>query len=697
MNAQNSSEGSGPSQEEQQETITQLAGLLEDGHQRFRELTFDEPYEHSDPNIPINGWRLTNSLIYSPGEQTQAEMLDTLQRFREKGYYDKMPTEELGFFVSTCTYHYYLNDKFNKGDAMMEALGLSSEQQKNLSRRMLLESMTGHSDPDGVMTYTATRVARRVLQHYPEFQKDEEVLSAAKKAVALEVAEVSPYGNNPFAAVEAYLQMELVTREDMATNESIKGAVHEKAMALVARNEVELLSTLQAEYGDSNDDFWESEEVSNAAKEGFLSNMTYSPEVSKELVDTFLGADFLNSEETQAYLETAFVEAIASGRVSAAAGMVAAFEQWLPNNYINEKVWDSEVSANLEHELRNWIRQGSGSVARDVISVFGLPDHLNAESLNSDIVLGLQEHLKPFYRMEETQQMLELFELDPSIWEQVLSVELLTKMFDRTDSYKISGLVSHKEKAVELGIDMKISETELQKFMAVVESRGVLTPGTLRELMALHSVFPELQKYLKKGAGPNFPEDATVLDLIEYCNAHDLKRHGLKLNSLNGLGLFKMEDVQRVSQSIDRDEKDGTSYVSIRFFNVIKREFLEKTTQGQRQEVLEWVYKWGRDAQEALESGNTRENVLEAKRSWSQHHGRILDREPKQVVNAMLRNKAEAFASSLAIMNDPEKINEIGTFIDELPPHKLYLASRKDIYNMLKGHFTDIHFPEFQW
>jgi len=180
--------------------------------------------------------------------------------------------------------------------------------------------------------------------------------------------------------------------------------------------------------------------------------------------------------------------------------------------------------------------------------------------------------------------------------------------------------------------------------------------------------------------------------MIDYCNDSILKAH-----SINGLYMLTMDEVEEISVLLDRKLPSGlTSHDSIPFFNILKEDFFKKVDNEQKEKVIKWVKKWGNNAEVALQDGESRENVLLARPHWTKYGGRRRGGYSADVADILIRGKASAFAEALAIMNNPQKIDEVGEFINQINPNKLYLAGRKKMYHMLRGHFKDIYFPPFR-
>lgn len=131
--------------------------------------------------------------------------------------------------------------------------------------------------------------------------------------------------------------------------------------------------------------------------------------------------------------------------------------------------------------------------------------------------------------------------------------------------------------------------------------------------------------------------------------------------------------------------------------NILKASgIMIRVSEEQKNEMIGWVRKFAEQAEEAKINSRNIEFINKVKAHRSNFHGGLPNETPEEVLGRIYRTKASVFAHAIAIMNSPEKISELGEWIYEMDPNKIYSLSERQLTRILKGKYPQAWFPSLR-
>ncbi|MGB6882102.1 MAG: hypothetical protein WBD86_02285, partial [Microgenomates group bacterium] len=386
--------------QEKESNQNKIAGLLEDGDQYIKPLKFEKRLKPCPDGIGYKGWDLVQDLL-SPGEfgaeakpgygaEAKREVAEFVDFVRSRNILAKLTPEEREDFIFSATYYYYLTDGFGMGDTLMSSLHLSEEQQRSLSKLMLMEAMTAHHEAEGTYMYTARNIVHRVLKFYPELADNPEVRSQAKKAFVTEINALDSFRKDIFTAPNDYIEMGLVSVADVDGGDpQLVNAIESKAREALQKGELKIAAVLRSRYIAEDSEFWNSDEVRAAAENGFRDKLTDYPDsaVAKRIVEAFLPDGFLDDDQIKEFIVEKYKESLSKGQFSSIVEFISEFGDQIPEELKDQRIWESE----LDDSIRKGFIEGLGRGWRGILdfkNIFTLPEDLQAENLRDEIVQG---------------------------------------------------------------------------------------------------------------------------------------------------------------------------------------------------------------------------------------------------------------------------------------------------------------------
>jgi len=516
----------------------------------------------------------------------------------------------------------------------------------------------------------------------------------AANAFAIEIANNVGFGYDGAKTAQAYIDMGLISVEEVQNSPQIQNVLQAQLLSLINYGNIKTSREIASKYLPDETPFMQSGEVMTAAKHGFEFKLSHYPEEVISLAAELLPQGYLESDEARAVIEKHLKEAINNGWLGRVVTIISGFNTYLPKEYKSDKIWHSEVAKKLETDFKTSLKEGSFKEACGMIETIGLPKHLKrSRGLKKLIYRGLRENTKSEFRAEETAALGKgFYEREygfnqsewRGIWKKTFTSHFLMQVYNGENGYSLRNLFSYSGK---LEIESyQVSEKEIAIFAATVTPNLTqLTEPELHKIYDMCLLFPQLKKHLNIPAGSNYPQNATVNDLIEIGSDKYLLR-----SALDGLTIFTVDEVREIVRLLDKPYATYTSNESVPFFNVLQRSgILRKITEAQKQQIVEWVIKWGKQAEEVESRGDkNHENVVLAKRHWQgsgHHQGETVSR----AAETLYRKKAVVFADAIEIFDDPELISRVGEFIDQADPIKLDRSTQR-LKKMMAPNFRDV-------
>lgn len=629
-----------------------------------------------------NGSKLAMTAICHYRLEQPKDVVVFMKRYQS--FYDGLSVESKSIFLVESVENFYINNRFELGDKLMDITGVEADGRKNLSKIVALYSMGEHTDPDGSATFTFPDSVARVVSNYPELTEDEEMRKAARDAFVTDFKNASWTGG--LEMPDKYIQMGLVSINDVFKDPVIKKTVEEKYIETIKSGQTDMYLTIRERYISPESQFPHSDKVVESAKEGFVNNLIYSADDSKEIVEHFLGDEFLEREETENIVKQTFVESLTQkNQCYTALGISKYFNSCLPEEFQGERIWKSELAEIWKDILMKTIKNGDGQLLNEIDEAYGIPQELLSNpDIKNAVMEGIKNDIVGYSRAESCQKLMDRFGLDGSTITEIFTGEFLKELFDDKDrKNQIVRVISFFEEMTKYGLEQKLSSAEIDKFVSAVmeNNKTKKIHGLLERFRVMVRTFPEIKSHLDISAGEDYPQGATFKGLLDISEGSCLVT-----GSLTGLSEFTFDQVSEAHALLNRNIKQYTSHRSVSFFNVLSRSgLLPKMTGEQKEQVLNWVRKWGKQAEE-FETGMYPEERDRIVSDYLTQHFRLEDETDIEIVSSVLRNKAVALAEAMEITDDPTMIEELGQFVEASNPNELYITSSKKIAEGLKAY-----------
>ena len=617
--------------------------------------------------------------------QTVEQYRSFLKRDKVRKYLDKMPPDAKVKFLFDVTFYPYINGNVGIADMVMEEMGLDETQQKVFSKTLAIEAMDGLSDPDGLRIYTFDEVAARVLRFYPDLKTDPEMVLAAKSAFLTELEEARD--EKDFKKALVYAEMGFFELAEVKTDPYLIGRVTHRLLSCLKSRDVDIAIKIAKDFMSDETLAANQEQIEEVAETGFRYIFGHMAEDDRLLAETFLPKDFLARPEIIKFIRDAFEEKMEKGYLSGCVGINSFFGECLPKNFRDFRIWKTQLALSAKMALFEAIKEGHGDDVVEFIDVFGTPrDFFEDERFGLAVIEGLRSGIKWSSQSERAMKLTEVFSLGDEIWKQVFSCDYLLALFYGTSEHAdLSKLADFIGKYPEIG--SLVDEREVANFVTVLAEAGKpLDSDMLDQFGRLTEALPQAKEYLDVPAGGEWPQNATIKDLLELCTDSGLMR-----NALEGSYAFKIDEAKELAKLLNEKENSNGA---VTFLNILKRtDLMTRISDEEKSELMRWVREIAAEARAAKVHSKDREYAQILKAHYNRYARGIVNQTDVECLSMLYRHRADVLALALVIMNDPSKIRVIGEFVLKMDPNKAFLMTEKELTRVLKSRFPDLWFP----